>query len=95
VESTIRTLLESIAANVRRLRVAEGRTQQQVADQAGIDVTFLQRVERGSSNLSIAVLARLADTLETQVTDLLRPARMESRRRGRPPSRGSPSSRRS
>ncbi len=77
-------LLESIAANVRAQRLAAGLTQEQLAEAAELDHRFLQRVERGQTNLSMAVLVALAEALDTKITNLLRPAELAPARRGRP-----------
>ncbi len=77
-------LLAFIAANVRRRRVELGLTQQVLAAAAGIDATFLQRIERASTNLSVAVLVRLATALRTDAKALLAPAKPVKRRPGRP-----------
>ncbi len=77
-------LLESIAANVRAQRLEAGLTQEQLAEAAELDHRFLQRVERGQTNLSMAVLVALAEALDTKITSLLRPAALAPARRGRP-----------
>lgn len=55
-----------VAANVRRLRKGRGLTQEQLAHDAGIDLTYLGGIERGRRNPSLAVLVRLADALGVQ-----------------------------
>lgn len=52
-----------VAANVRRLRVERKLTQEQLAHDAGIDLTYLGGIERGRRNPSVAVVGRLADVL--------------------------------
>ena len=42
----------NVGANIRMRRLALGRTQQQVADAAGMDVTKLSRVECGQRGLT-------------------------------------------
>jgi transcriptional regulator with XRE-family HTH domain len=73
-----------IAANVRRERLRHGLTQERLAEAADLDLRFLQRVERGSTNLSIAVLVALADALDVAPGALLRPAKLSPAQRGRP-----------
>lgn len=77
-------LIQSIAANVRRARQRRGLTQEQLADKAEQDVSYLQRVERGAVNLSLRVLFGLARALEVTPASLLRRAKLAAVRRGRP-----------
>jgi transcriptional regulator with XRE-family HTH domain len=53
-----------VGANVRRLRVERGLTQEQLAHDAEIDVTYLRGIEAGRRNPSIAVVGRLAAVLD-------------------------------
>lgn len=59
-----------VAANVRRLRKARGLTQEQLAHDAGIDLTYLGGIERGRRNPSLAVLVRLSDALGVRPASL-------------------------
>jgi len=52
-----------VGANVRRLRKDRGLTQETLALDAAIDLTYLGGIERGRRNPSVAVLGRLADVL--------------------------------
>jgi transcriptional regulator with XRE-family HTH domain len=60
-----------MAANVRRLRKARGLTQEQLAHDADIDLTYLGGIERGRRNPSLAVLVRIAAALGAEPADLL------------------------
>lgn len=55
-----------VAANVRRLRVERKLTQEQLAHDADVDVTYLRGIERGRRNPSVAVVGRLAEVLGTE-----------------------------
>jgi transcriptional regulator with XRE-family HTH domain len=79
--------LNSIAANVRRVRALRGLTQEALAERAGQDLSYLQRVEAGRTNLSVGVLHALAVALEVPPSLHVRKARLASVRRGRPPNR--------
>lgn len=59
-----------VAWNIRRLRVAKGLSQEALAVDADIDRTYVSRLERVQENPTLAVLDRLADALEVEVTDL-------------------------
>lgn len=52
-----------VGANVRRLRVEQGLTQEHLAYDAEIDVTYLRGIETGRRNPSVAVVGRLAASL--------------------------------
>lgn len=61
-----------VGANVRRARQKAGLTQEQVALQADIDLTYMGGIERGRRNPTVLVLARLADALGVDPTELLK-----------------------
>lgn len=55
---------------IRRLRKLAGLSQEELADQCGIFRTYLSRIEGGTANTSIVVLATLATALKVPVTEL-------------------------
>jgi transcriptional regulator with XRE-family HTH domain len=61
-----------VGANVRRARQTAGLTQEQVALEAKIDLTYMGGIERGKRNPTVLVLVRLADALGVDPTDLLK-----------------------
>lgn len=79
-----RAILHSIAANVRRLREAAGLSQADLAERAAVDVRAVQRVEEALVNSRVTLLVSLATVLGATVNDLLAPATLTPRRRGRP-----------
>jgi transcriptional regulator with XRE-family HTH domain len=78
-------VLTHIGANVRALRTRHGLTQERLAELADLDLRFVQRVERGQTNLSVAVLVALAEVLETTPAALFKKAALPAARVGRPP----------
>lgn len=84
-DAETRAVLESIGANLRKLRLREGITQEALAERAGMEVRFTQRVERGKIDIAISTLARLARALGVAPSVLLRPAKLEAAKPGRPP----------
>lgn len=60
-------------------------TQETLAERAGQDLSYLQRVERGTTNLSAKVLLALAIALDVPPSLLVRKARLGPAKRGRPP----------
>ena len=59
---------------VKDRREALGLTQEEFADRAGIHRTYLSDVERGSRNVSLLNIERLASALELKASELLRRA---------------------
>jgi len=60
-----------IGWNLRRLRVAQGLSQERLALAAGIDRAYVGRVERGSENVTITTLEAMATALAVPVAVLL------------------------
>jgi transcriptional regulator with XRE-family HTH domain len=60
-----------LGKNVRRLRQQQGLTQEQLAFEAEIDLTYMGGIERGRRNPSLLVMARIADALSVPLTKLL------------------------
>jgi transcriptional regulator with XRE-family HTH domain len=60
-----------VARNLRRLRVERGLAQEALAADAGIDRTYVSRLERGLENPTVAILEQLANALDTKIVDFL------------------------
>jgi transcriptional regulator with XRE-family HTH domain len=60
-----------VARNVRRLRVQAGLSQEVFAVDAGIDRTYVSRVERGLENPTVAVLERIAKALRVDIVEMV------------------------
>jgi transcriptional regulator with XRE-family HTH domain len=56
-----------VAINLRKIRVQQELSQENLAVDAGIDRTYVSRLERGMENPTVAVLQRLAEALDTQI----------------------------
>lgn len=59
-----------VGANVRRIRVERKLTQEQLAHDAEIDLTYLGGIERGRRNPSVQVLGRIAKALNCHPAQL-------------------------
>lgn len=57
--------------NVRKVRQLRRMTQERLAFEAGIDLTYVGGIERGKRNPSLVVMARIADALSIQLPKLL------------------------
>jgi len=80
-------VLTHIGANVRARRQKLGLTQARLAEASDLDLRFVQRVERGQTNLSVAVLVALAAALESAPASFFKPAVLPAAKVGRPPHR--------
>jgi len=58
-----------VARNLRRLRVTRSLSQEALAGDAGIDRTYVSRLERGLENPTIAILEQLADALGSSIVE--------------------------
>jgi transcriptional regulator with XRE-family HTH domain len=61
-----------VARNIRRLRVANGLSQEVLAVDAEIDRTYVSRLERGLENPTVAVLERIANALSANIEELFK-----------------------
>ena len=59
---------------VRACREGQGLTQEALAGQAGIHRTYLSDVERGTRNVSLVNIEKLAAALKTTMAELMRVA---------------------
>ncbi|MFN3462485.1 MAG: helix-turn-helix domain-containing protein [Terricaulis sp.] len=60
-----------VGANIRKLRVRRKLSQEQLAHDSEIDLTYLGGIERGKRNPSLLVLVRIADQLSVHPSKLL------------------------
>jgi transcriptional regulator with XRE-family HTH domain len=60
-----------VAWNLRRLRVKRALSQEALAVDAGVDRSYVGRIERGVENPTVETLDRLATALEVVVSELL------------------------
>jgi transcriptional regulator with XRE-family HTH domain len=75
-------LREVFATNLRRLRHERGLSQEDLAYSAGVNRTYLSRLEKGVSYAGLEIIGKLADVLEVEATELLRlPSRRVRRQR--------------
>jgi transcriptional regulator with XRE-family HTH domain len=65
-------LLNGIALEVKRRRLALKFTQIKLADKAGIHPNVIGRLERGVYNPTVLVLSSIATALGVSIVDLLR-----------------------
>lgn len=71
---------EVLARNLRLCRQERGLSQEELAQRADIDRTYISALERCVYAASIDVVGRLAAALDVEAADLLRKAPSSSRR---------------
>lgn len=60
-----------VGTNVRRLRLERKLTQEQLAHEAGLDLTYIGGIERGRRNPSVRALGKIAASLGVHPRELL------------------------
>ena len=65
------TLRERLARNVRLLRVMRGWSQEVLAQEAGLDRSYVGAVERAERNLTLSSMEKLVEALGVEVKALL------------------------
>jgi transcriptional regulator with XRE-family HTH domain len=70
---------EVFARNLRRLRQAKGLSQEALADEAGMDRTYISALERGVYSASLTIIDKIARVLEVEPEMLLRRPEKEGR----------------
>ena len=66
-----RRLILTFARNVRRARQKKQLTQEELAFEAEIDLTYMGGIERGKRNPSLLVMGRIAKALSVPLMKLL------------------------
>ncbi|MGH7089836.1 MAG: helix-turn-helix domain-containing protein [Stellaceae bacterium] len=68
-----KSLIVTLADNIRRLRRERGLSQEELADICGLHRTYVGSVERGERNVTLSSLELLAQALDVSVVELLKP----------------------
>lgn len=67
-------LVRQFGVTVRRFREARRWSQEQLAERAGLNRSFVGEVERGEVIASLVTAEKLANALDQPITSLLRPS---------------------
>jgi transcriptional regulator with XRE-family HTH domain len=62
---------DRLAANMKKLRKERGWSQEVLADEAGLDRTYISGIERKVKNPTVTVVERLANALDCPMGGLL------------------------
>lgn len=73
-----------LARNLKRAREQSGLSQQELADRAGLDRTYLSNLERGIGNPSLIKMASLSTALSMSVSHMLTPDEDRNDHEGQP-----------
>lgn len=60
-----------IGANVKRLREAQGLSQEELADRANMHRTYISQIERAVKNVTVIKLEQVAKALGAPLTELV------------------------
>ena len=61
---------------MRRIRIERGLSQEELADRAGIDRSYVSSIERGGQNVGLLSIQRIAKALKVAATELMLEARL-------------------
>lgn len=64
-------VLRALGQRIRTARAVKGWSQERLADEAGIDRSYMSGIERGVRNISVLKLIRLAKVLGVSGRELL------------------------
>lgn len=68
-------LRQIFAANLRRFRHEKGLSQEELADKAGINRTYISKLETGATWAGLEVVSKLSKALSQPASDFLLPRR--------------------
>lgn len=71
---------ELVAWNLRRLRTAQGVSQESLAGDTGIDRAYLSALETGQGNATVDLLQRIARALEIDLVEFFAPPKPGAQR---------------
>jgi transcriptional regulator with XRE-family HTH domain len=63
--------LDAFSANIRRLRKAQGLTQERLAERADLHLTDIARIETGKRDPGVKIIAKIAHGLSVPTSELL------------------------
>ena len=64
-------LIQGVATTIKLLRVAKQLSQEELADKAGLDRTYISGVERGVRNITLESLESIIDALDVDISSFL------------------------
>ena len=71
-EKNMEAIKNQVSNNIKTIRQRKSVSQAKLAELTGFDVRYIQRLERSPQNLTLTNLARLANGLEVELSDLFK-----------------------
>jgi transcriptional regulator with XRE-family HTH domain len=65
------TILQKFGSRIKQFRSAKGITQEKLAELSGLSRQYIGDVERGTRNISLMNIHKIANALETTLSKLL------------------------
>ena len=66
------SIQKEVGNRIREIRNERGISQEALAHEAGLDRTYITSVERGKRNISIVNLQKIANALDTDLSELVK-----------------------
>ena len=63
-------ILTKFGINLRQIRLAKGFTQEKLANELGVEISQISRIERGIINTSMITIYQIGKILDVDVSDL-------------------------
>lgn len=76
--------LQLFSANIKRLRIKFKYTQMELAEMIGVEPQYVQTLEYGKTNPSLAVALAIADAFKVNLNELFLDVPLEKQKPGRP-----------
>ena len=70
-DENVQEFLKLIGGNLKRERIAQGFTQENLAEMNDIDYKYYQRIESGNVNITMKTLYKLSESLQINPVKLL------------------------
>ncbi|MCE7792211.1 helix-turn-helix transcriptional regulator [Salipaludibacillus sp. CUR1] len=64
--------LDRIAVNIKKIRLEKNISQEKLAELSGLHRTYISQIERKVKNPTVNNLEKIADALNTDITELLK-----------------------
>ena len=69
---SLKKQLKTFGANLRRVRTAQGITQEKLAELADLNIRTIQKIEAGQTNILITTAKRIQKALKCDWNDLMK-----------------------
>lgn len=69
-------MLVALGAAIRRCRLAQGVSQEELAHRSAVDRSYMSSIERGGQNPGIISIVRIARAMEMTMTELMAEAEL-------------------